>query len=390
MRSQKARETAWTGMLFALAIALSYLESLVSPLLGLMPAIKLGLSNIVVMYALLFLRTHTALLLVVLKALFAFLTFEICRIYKVYDYKNYIRQVIGPLWPVMDILTVLIAIVLIAVMAAATGSIFEQVGLPNILGSVVIVFLCGLLNFKGSKVIEKFESVGTVLLYGGYILFTIIVLVKKGGNIPQVFAAMDTSAVGGSVTLPLCIWTGILYVAYNINAIPMGMFSLTRQTKRKETLVSGIIAGLLMVIPWFLSYFAMMCFYGDTSIVGADVATPWMEMIKAVNGGPVLLGLFSLVMGWTLVETATGCIHMIIDRFDVALAERGNAKMSDRKRGLITVATLIAALLLSRIGVVTLIEKGYSYLSYGFILFYLLPTLIIGGYKILRHKEKKQ
>ena len=320
-------------------------------------------------------------------ALFAFLTFEICRIYKVYDYKNYIRQVIGPLWPVMDILTVLIAIVLIAVMAAATGSIFEQVGLPNILGSVVIVFLCGLLNFKGSKVIEKFESVGTVLLYGGYILFTIIVLVKKGGNIPQVFEAMDTSAVGGSVTLPLCIWTGILYVAYNINAIPMGMFSLTRQTKRKETLVSGIIAGLLMVIPWFLSYFAMMCFYGDTSIVGADVATPWMEMIKAVNGGPVLLGLFSLVMGWTLVETATGCIHMIIDRFDVALAERGNAKMSDRKRGLITVATLIAALLLSRIGVVTLIEKGYSYLSYGFILFYLLPTLIIGGYKILRHKE---
>lgn len=321
-------------------------------------------------------------------ALFAFLTFEICRIYKVYDYKNYIKQVIGPLWPVMDVLTVLIAIVLIAVMAAATGSIFEQVGLPNILGSVVIVFLCGLLNFKGSKVIEKFESVGTVLLYGGYILFTIIVLVKKGGNIPQVFASMDTSAAGGSVTLPLCIWTGILYVAYNINAIPMGMFSLTRQTKRKETLLSGIIAGFLMVIPWFLSYFAMMCFYGDTSIVGADVATPWMEMIKAVNGGPALLGLFSIVMGWTLVETATGCIHMIIDRFDVALAERGSAKMSDSKRGLITVATLAAALLLSRIGVVTLIEKGYSYLSYGFILFYLLPTLIIGGYKIIRHKEK--
>ena len=74
MRSQKARETAWTGMLFALAIALSYLESLMSPLLGLMPAIKLGLSNIVVMYALLFLRTRTALLLVLLKALFAFLT----------------------------------------------------------------------------------------------------------------------------------------------------------------------------------------------------------------------------------------------------------------------------------------------------------------------------
>ena len=74
MRSQKTRETAWTGMLFALAIALSYLESLVSPLLGLMPAITLGLSNIVVMYALLFVRRRDAAALVLLKALFALLT----------------------------------------------------------------------------------------------------------------------------------------------------------------------------------------------------------------------------------------------------------------------------------------------------------------------------
>ncbi len=31
--------------------------------------------------------------------------------------------------------------IVIAVMAAATGSIFEQAGLPNILGSVVIVLI---------------------------------------------------------------------------------------------------------------------------------------------------------------------------------------------------------------------------------------------------------
>lgn len=321
-------------------------------------------------------------------ALFAFLSFEICRIYKVYDYKNYIKQVIGHLWPVMDVLTILIAILLIAVMAAATGSIFEQVNLPNILGSVLVVLMCGLLNFKGSKVIEKFETVGTILLYGGYILFTIIVLVKFGANIPKVFASGDTSAFEGNVGVGLCVWTGILYVAYNINSIPMGMFSLTRQTKRKETVISGIIAGLLMVIPWFLSYFAMMCFYGNTSIVGADVETPWVEMIKAANGGAPLLVLFSIVMGWTLLETATGCIHMIIDRFDVSLEEKGNEKLTDAKRGIITVITLTLALILSRIGVVTLIEQGYTLLSYGFIIFYLLPTLFIGGYKIIVHKDR--
>lgn len=70
----KAGEVALTGMLFALCMALSWLESFVTPLLGLMPAMKLGLANICVMYALLFLRPGTAAMLALLKALFAFLT----------------------------------------------------------------------------------------------------------------------------------------------------------------------------------------------------------------------------------------------------------------------------------------------------------------------------
>lgn len=74
MRHSRAKDVALTGMLFALAIALSWLESCITPLLGLIPALKLGLSNIVVMYALLFLRSRTAFLLVILKAFFALVT----------------------------------------------------------------------------------------------------------------------------------------------------------------------------------------------------------------------------------------------------------------------------------------------------------------------------
>lgn len=320
-------------------------------------------------------------------SLFAFLTFEICRINKVYDYKNFIKQIIGPLWPVMDILTILIAILLIAVMAAATGSIFAQVGLPSFLGNVVIIVVVGILNFFGDRIIEQFESIGTILLYCGYILFTIIVIARKGDHIGEVFATHSTVAYDGKVTVMLCIWTGIIYVAYNINAIPMGMFTLKRQTSRKETVLSGLFAGLLMVIPWFLSYFAMMCFYGDLSIVGPEVETPWTMMINAVNGGPALLTLFGIVMGWTLIETATGCIHMIIDRFDIAMQQRGGEELGRNKRGIIAVATLVMALICSRIGVVDLIGAGYTYLAYGFIIFYLLPTLVIGGYKIIKHKD---
>ena len=50
---EKTHKLALSGLLFALAMALSFLEgTLVIP--GLMPGMKLGLANIVVMYALFF------------------------------------------------------------------------------------------------------------------------------------------------------------------------------------------------------------------------------------------------------------------------------------------------------------------------------------------------
>lgn len=70
----RTRQTALTGMLFALAILFSIVEGAVSPAFGLPPGIKLGLANIVVLYCLLFLTAKQGLLLVVLKAGFVFIT----------------------------------------------------------------------------------------------------------------------------------------------------------------------------------------------------------------------------------------------------------------------------------------------------------------------------
>ena len=71
---KKTHEIALSGLLFALAMALSFIEgTLVIP--GLAPGMKLGLANIVVMYALLFIGKKQAFTLAVLKAFFSFLFF---------------------------------------------------------------------------------------------------------------------------------------------------------------------------------------------------------------------------------------------------------------------------------------------------------------------------
>lgn len=59
-----------TAMLFALALSLSFLEGLIPmPIMG----VKLGLSNIVIMYSLFYLRKRDALFIAILKSFFVFL-----------------------------------------------------------------------------------------------------------------------------------------------------------------------------------------------------------------------------------------------------------------------------------------------------------------------------
>ncbi len=71
---RRSGTVAFTGILAALALALSFLEGLLPPLPMTPPGFKLGLSNIVTMYAANSLGLPCALFLAVLKGGFAFLT----------------------------------------------------------------------------------------------------------------------------------------------------------------------------------------------------------------------------------------------------------------------------------------------------------------------------
>ena len=73
-RNQKVKRLALMGLLFALAMALSFLESLLPALPMLPPGIRLGLSNIITMYALFVLGPASGYTIAVLKSLFVLFT----------------------------------------------------------------------------------------------------------------------------------------------------------------------------------------------------------------------------------------------------------------------------------------------------------------------------
>lgn len=316
-------------------------------------------------------------------AIIAVLTFELARIYHIYDYKSILKQIIGKAWPVYDILYVILLFLIISIMASATGEILQQtVGLNYMVGVVVLIIVVAFLNFFGSAFIAKFETYGTIALYAAYICFTLLVIFSKKSSIGEVFATSNTSFVPNT-SVGLAIWTGIIYATYNLSAIPAGLFTLRAQTKRKESVISAIIGAFLMTFPWFLTYFAVMGFYPNEDILGAPV--PWLVMLQSVSKSTIPVLIFGIVAGWTLIETATGMIHALLERLDQAMEDAAKPVLSAKMRGLITAGILVMAILFSKIGIINLIGKGYSMIAYGFMIFYLLPLLTVGLYKVVKN-----
>ena len=321
-------------------------------------------------------------------ALVSVLSFELVRLYKLYDFKSFIQSIAGPLYRVFDVVYVFFMVIIIAVMASATGACVEEVtGLNYWYGVVGITVIVGILNFYGEELISYFETIGTIALYIGYICFATLVIGGHTDNISRVIATNDFSATPDA-TIGLALWTGILYMAYNLVVFPASFFTIRRQTSRKQSVVSGIIAGLLMTIPWFLTYYAILGYYPQKELVEAQV--PWVYMMMHSGAPGWMLVLFSIVMGWTLIETATGIIHAMIARINQGLIEKDKPQLSRGKRGLLTVGILVTSVLFAKYGIIALIAQAYNALAYAFIALFLLPLLTVGVYKIMNYGKTEK
>ena len=100
-------------------------------------------------------------------------SFEFARQFRSFDYRAFFVQLLGRGWFLFEICYVLQLMLVLAVIAAAAGSILQEVfALPYALGVVGMMAAVGFLVFRGSAAIEKFLTGWSVLLYIAYgILF---------------------------------------------------------------------------------------------------------------------------------------------------------------------------------------------------------------------------
>lgn len=312
----------------------------------------------------------------------AFLVYEVARRYGAYDYRSLLQRLIGPAYWLFDAIYLPLSIAILAVLASATGNILEStLNLDYWVGVGVVVAVSAVTTFYGTGIIEKFNSLGTVLLTVAYIAFAALVIPPNWHRIVDVFRTGDHSLFP-EATLADAAVMGLTYAGMGFVIYPSTLFTVRRLRRSRDSAVSALLTGVLFVVPWFLTYLALLGFYPDPAVFDAPV--PWLQML---NGhGAWIVVIFGVLVGWTLVSTGVGLIQAALARISQNLVDRGKPELTPRTRGMVAVVSLVVAAALSRIGIIDLIATGYLIGAVALIAVFGIPLLVRGPYLILTAK----
>ena len=300
-------------------------------------------------------------------------TFELARKFGTYDYRSLLLRVEGRLWMAFEVLYLILMVLVLAVVGSAAGVLLrDNFRIPYVAGVILMLAAIGFLTFKGGRLLERFLSFWSILIYVVYGLFLAVSIWKFG---PQMRSALAQGAI-----LPGWALGGFKYAMYNMGVIPTVLFCLGRIETRREAAIAGFLASLIGILPGFLFYLAVLGFYP----VVLSEETPAFYVLRQ-TGSTWLLAAFLIVLFGTLIQTGTGFIHAFNQRVQSALEARGK-KFPAWQRPVIALGLLLLSLGISTFGLIALVAKGYGSISWGIFLFYFVPMMTVGLARILRRE----
>ena len=296
------------------------------------------------------------------------LSLDIARRFQVYDYRRFSRVLLGRGWFLYDFLAIGLAVIVIAVITSAAGTILrDELGVNPLLGGVVIVAAVLPLIYFGRSWVTTILAFWSVLLYATMVAYLIGVFL----SLPVTDAAMRYEIVDG------WLGSGLLYTGYNIAAIPICLYAAMAIESRREAIAAGVIGAFIAVLPAAMMHVSFGVDY--PRIVAAELP---VYSVLGLLSLPWLRVAYLVVIVGTFIETAAGSVQGFVERVDGALFERRGRSLGRWGHVLVAVAILIPPVILSTAGIVALVARGYGTIAWGFILFYIVPLLTVGTYKL--------
>ena len=317
------------------------------------------------------------------------------RKHQVYDYRSYNNAFYGRFAPIFsnlfEILYVCVMCVAPAVAFATGGATLSTlIGLPYLLCTFLIGVFIFVVAIFGTDLVRKVASVLSICIIAGLLIV----------YIPNIISGLSgISAAAESMTkaeLPFgdALYSAFLYGTFQLSNIAVFVQhakSFDRPGDAVKSMGVGFVVNALMMVMVVLG---LMTVYTNPDAAGQSA--PTLFMVQNGVGASFMTPLISILIILGAVSTAVNMVAAMVKRIcgekeDKASGEgeraSGEAEAEEepagKRRFQVTRKEIIAALIccivdfgIAQFGLLTLIQKAYSFLAYLAIPVILIPYII--------------
>lgn len=302
---------------------------------------------------------------------------EICRSNKVYDYKAFGDVLYHPqekVWcTVFEIMFVVDVIMALGIVYASAGNLIQSwINCPYIVAVAIFTVIIVLLTMFGTGFLLKIGTILSVVLIGCLIITSVSGIATGRENLANIVGSWEAGSFGGA------LWSAILYASFQCACIATTHSLTEALPDRKSTIWAGIWGFILNGSMMLLTSIMLLSHYPDC--IGDNL--PTFNIISQLDM-PLLKVAYSVALLLALVTTAITCSSALTARLEKLIS--GKFKSMTACRAFCNTVVMIVGFLVAQIGLLAILNKGYSFIGYICIPLVILPTILI-GYKRFKNE----
>lgn len=276
---------------------------------------------------------------------------------------------------VFECIAFLTGVLAVAACLAGAGTLLNGIlGLPYMLGVILVGAVLVVVAMYGYKVISAVSGVLAILM----IVFLLIIFgmgmshnAENLGTILSNRVMFDGQSVGGA------FFKMIMYACFQATTVSSmvavnGSYRTSWDIKR-YAIIGFIMNAVMLTLSCLTVLSGMPATANELPIltVCKSLETPWLTLVYQV-----ILLLAFLSTGVTVTFGLTKRYAMLLPK-----------KIDEKKRKLgCAIAFIIVNILVAQLGLLPIINKGYTYMGFISMVMYVIPSFTVGVWKLRRDK----
>ena len=308
--------------------------------------------------------------------LFFAYSLRFARKHEVYDYRSYNDAFYGRFSPIFsnlfEVLYICVMCVAPAVAFATGGATLSTLtGLPYLLCTLLIGVFIFVVAIFGTDLVRRVASILSICIVAGLLIVYIPNIIAGFSGISAAVSSMTQAE------LPLgdALYSAFLYGTFQLSNIAVFVQhakSFERPEDAVKSMGVGFVVNSLMMVMVVLG---LMTIYTDPDAAGQSV--PTLFMVQNGVGASFMTPLISILIILGAVSTAVNMVAAMVKRiYGKEKKNEGSGVHITRKELLAALACCLVDFGIAQFGLLTLIQKAYSFLAYLAIPVILVPYII--------------